>query len=120
MFFEFKNIVLKLEMKKHYENETEDSKILNISIKIEVNDQFLNAKQLQDTFDYADYEIKLLDIFEGKKFELIEEVASLIFDFTERYSTAILVCNLTISKKNVLVKASEISMSASRQFRRVV
>jgi dihydroneopterin aldolase len=116
MLIEISDIILDLDLKKHYDFEDSNAKRVFISITLELPKSFVFAETLEETFDYVPYESKLVKILENQSFELIEQVANTIFEFSEDYSKDIVSCKVEIAKFNVLSNAKKMKATFVRIF----
>lgn len=111
MYIEILDIILTLDLTKHYDFEDENAKTVYIDIMLELPHRYLFSEKLDQTFDYVPYERSIVETLLNKKFELLEEVAKEIFQFTANYHQDISSCKVELSKKNVLSNAKKIKMT---------
>jgi dihydroneopterin aldolase len=103
---------MKFNLKRHYEDEKDETSYLTIALDIKVADDCINAKMLDQTFNYANLDSVVIDQIIDKKYELIENIAIEIRNilFKMKYVDGV---NVSISKHDITDKISQVTMSYS-------
>ena len=101
---------MKFNLKRHYEDEKDETSYLTISLNIKVLDDCINAKILEQTFNYANLDFILIPQIIDKKYELIENLANEIKDilFKMKYVEGV---GISISKHDITDNISQVTMT---------